>query len=180
MTLTPAPGDVFAVRTNDIGGRLIRLGAAIRYLFRGGNTYGDLDNHIVIVIHQTDGVFWGIEGKPGGVGWADLTRYINDPCTITNEAQPKTDEQRTELMAVVPQVLGKSYDWGAIMASAAADLHLPQLFRDNWKDQGVPGHFICSSLADYLYGRVGLASPKADRYCQPSDWVGFIRDEGWK
>lgn len=180
MTLTPAPGDVWAVRSNDFGGRLIRLGAAIRYLFGGGNNYGDLDNHVVIVSHQTEGIWWGIEGKPGGVGWADLTRYVNDIGTVSNQDQPKTADQRAQLLACIPQVLNAPYDWTAIMASAAADLHIPQLFQDNWKSQGVPGHFICSSLADWMYLHVGLAAPKQGRLCQPSDWVAWITGQGWR
>ena len=176
--MTPQPGDVWAVRTSGIWARLIQLGTAIRYLFTGGNTYGDLANHVVIVCHETDGVWWGIEGRPGGVGWTDLTRYIAEPTTVTNVDQPKTASQRAAIIDLVPQVLGKQYDWGAIMRAAARDLHLPVMFSPPW-GESVPGEVICSSLADWLYGRVGLASPTQGRNTQPSDWVEFCVDRAW-
>lgn len=179
MTITPVPGDVWAVRTSGAAARLIRFGTALRYLFGGGDNLSDLDNHVVIVTHQTAGVWFGVEGRPGGVGWADLTRYLNDPTTISNAAQPKTDAQRAAIVALVPEVLGTPYDWSAIMRSAAADLHIPELFQRNWNDKGIPGHVICSALADWMNEHVGLASPKPDQDCQPSDWVAFIDRKDW-
>lgn len=176
----PAPGDVWVVRTRGFTARLIRLGTALRYLFSSKNPQGDLDNHVVVVIHETDGVWWGIEGRPGGVGWADLTIYINEPATITNADQPKTDAQRAAIIALVPQVLGKQYDWDAIMEAAAQDLHLPVMFAppDRW-DATVPGHVICSSLADWMYVHLGLAAPGQGRHTQPSDWTEFDLAKGW-
>ena len=181
-TATPAPGDIWAVRNFGLVARLIRLGAAIRYLFTGGNNYADLVNHVVVVIKNTDGVWWGIEGRPGGVGWVDLTQYINQPVTVTNADQPKTDAQRAAIVALVPQVLGKQYDWDAIMASAAADLHLPALFSglDTRWGTVVPGHFICSALAQWIYTHVGLPAPAEGRDTQPSDWVAWCLSRQWQ
>jgi len=180
MTVTFSPGDVVCVRTTGLAARLVRFGASIRYLITGGSNVADLTNHILVVSHQTDGVWWAIEGRPGGVGWADLTRYADAATTITNYAQPKTDEQRAQLLACIPQVLGAPYSWTAIMRAVADDLHIPQMFRTNWNGQGAPGHLICSSLADWMYYHVGLAAPKPDRLCQPSDWEQFCVSEGWK
>lgn len=191
MTTTPMPGDVWSVRTEGILAWFVRLGARIRYLFSPTRNVADLDNHVLVVTHQTDGVWWGIEGKPGGVGWADLTRYIDHPATVTNYEQPKTDEQRAQIVALIPQVLGTPYDWSAIFRSVATDLHLPSLFRWRWgRDNSiagqrswgtsVPGQVICSSLADFLYSRIGLASPPGGRYVQPSDWCSFNTHKGWE
>ena len=179
--ITPVCGDVWTVRTNGLAARLIRLGASIRYLFSGNNPDADLDNHVVIVIKQTDGVWWGIEGRPGGVGWADLTRYINDPATVTNFEQPKTAAQRAAIVALVPQILGTPYDWDAIFQAAADDLHLPELFNSDPSKWGttVPGHVICSALAAWMYDHLGMAAPTECRDTQPSDWTAFDLARSW-
>jgi hypothetical protein len=44
----------------------------------------------------------------------------------------------------------------------------------------VPGHLVCSSLADYVYERAGLATPHADRACTPWHWAEFIRERAWE
>lgn len=180
--ITPVPGDVWTVRTNGLAARLIRFGATIRYLFSGNNPDADFDNHVVIVIKQTAGVWWGINGRPGGVGWTDLSQYINDPATITNYEQPKTDEQRAQIVALVPQVLGTPYDWDAIMVAAATDLHLPQLFNSDPSKWGttVPGHVICSALAAWMYDHLGMAAPTECRDTQPSDWTNFDLTKAWQ
>lgn len=181
MTLhTPVPADVWCVRTTGTAARGIRLGTALRDLFHGGSNAADIDNHVIVVDHQTpDGVWWGIEGRPGGVGQTTLTQYADDPFTITNFEQPKTDDQRAQVLACVPQILGTPYDWTAIMVAAAADLHLPEMFAQNWKGQGAPGHLICSAVADWEYHHVGLANPAPDRFCTPADWIDFISRKGW-
>jgi hypothetical protein len=178
--MMPAPGDVWTVRTGGIAAKLIRFGTALRYLF-AGNPAPWRDNHVVIVIKLTDGVWWGIEGRPGGVGWADLTGYLNDPATVSNQDQPKTDAQRAAIVALVPQVLGTPYDWDAIMASAATDLHLPELFNGNPSKWGttVPGHVICSSVASWMYDHLGMKAPTEGPDTQPSDWTLFDIQKGW-
>ena len=180
MTLhTPVPADVWCVRSSNLASRAIRLGATLRYLIRGGNNDGDLDNHVIIVTHQTDGVWWGVAGRPGGVGYECLTPYLDDPTTITNADQPKGDDQRAQVLACVPQVLKAPYDWTAIMVAAADDLHLPEWFQKDWHGTGAPGHVICSALADWMYHHVGLPNPAPDRFCQPSDWIQFDIDRQW-
>jgi len=66
----PMPGDLLLTRSKTgVFGRLIRVGAALR-------DEPNLINHVVIVDHQDrQGTWWGIEGRPGGVGWVDLQRY---------------------------------------------------------------------------------------------------------
>lgn len=189
-TTAPVPGDVWACRTNGTLAWFIRFGSRLRYLF-GGRPDADLDNHVLIVTHLTDGVWWGCEGRPGGVGYADLTQYMDHPATVTNAEQPKTQEQRDQIVALAKQMLGVKYDWTAIYASAVADLHLDSLFRWRWGRRNsipgdrswgtsVPGQVICSSMADWLYDHIGLASPKQDRYCTPSDWTAFNLHKEWE
>lgn len=175
MTLTPRVGDVWAVQTTGWAAALIRFGSRLR----GRDS---LDNHVVIVHHvDPAGVAWGIEGRPGGVGWADLRRYQQHPATRSNEAQPKTDGQRAQVAALAEQMLGTQYDWAGIGADAAADLGLPQLFASDWHGHGVPGHIVCSSFAAYVYGKLGLAHPDLghERFCQPSDWTEFDQAHAW-
>lgn len=176
MTLAVGIGDVLVVTTG--GGwssKLIRIGS----ILRGGLT---ATNHVAIVHHQTDGVWWCVEGRPGGVGWLDARRYLRDPHTVTNIAQPKTDAQRHAVAAEAETMLGRAYDWAAIMTDALESLGIHNLWTQDWDGQGVPGHVVCSSFAAYLYGKAGMAHPgvKHERYVFPSDWAEFCIGQKWK
>lgn len=174
--ITPGVGDVLTVRTGGWGSYLIRLGERLHGL-------PSLDNHVV-VMHHTDsaGVPWGIEGRPGGVGWVDCRPYLASKYTLTNADQPKTFVQRVAVADTVQQMLGDKYDWVGIGADACKDLDLPLLFAKDWHGKGMPGHVVCSSLAAYAYYTVGLGVPLArdgERFCQPGDWTKFIKIKGW-
>lgn len=180
---TIAPGDVLAVRTpGNLFARLIRLGEHL-------DGKPSLDNHIVIAHHvDPAGVPWGIEGRPGGVGWADLTTYVADPATRSNAAQPKTPEQRQLVASKAETMLGTAYDWQAIFADTETCLTHPldvpdlgALFARDWAHTGVPGHVVCSSLAAWLYEAAGLPHPDVDheRQCMPSDWTTWCEAKAW-
>jgi cell wall-associated NlpC family hydrolase len=171
------PGDVVAVRTGGMAAWWIRFGSALH----GGS---NLDNH-VLVIHHADaqGTLWGIEGRPGGVGWVQADRYFTAPYgayAVSNSRQPKTPEQRKAVTDVMKQVLGTPYDWDAIAQDAARDLGLPELWGKRWKGQA-PGHVVCSSAAAWAYRQAGLAEPDSDdlRHCEPSDWTDFCLVNGY-
>lgn len=173
-TLTPDVGDVLVVSTgNNWAAKLIRIGEVIR-------GQAGLNNHVAILHHQTDGVWWAIEGRPGGVGWVDARRYLRDAHTLTNAAEPKTPLQRVTVARDAEAMLGTPYDWAAICGDVFDSLRIRDIFRQDWDGQGSPGHVVCSSFAAYLYGRVGLAHPKsAERYTFPSDWTEFCLTQGW-
>lgn len=160
-------GDVFAVRTGGVGARLIRLGAWLEGL-------PSEDNHVVVAHHVQDGVWWGVEGRPGGVGWVDMQPYLDSPATIGNQGQIKTPAQRDTIAQSMVAAVGTPYDWTAIAADAARDLDLPVLFAQSWKGRGVPGHLVCSSLAAWGYQTAGVEGPHLPpRLVQPGDWAAF-------
>lgn len=170
-------GDVICVRSSGWAGKLIRFGAAI--LGRS-----NLVNHIVIAHHVDDGgTLWGIEGRPGGVGWVDVSEVVKGPFTNANTEQPKTDEQRTAIAKFAESLLGTPYDWSAIVADAMDSLRLAKLWHKETSSATVPAHVVCSSFADWIYEQVGLASPnKVDgdyRYTTPADWDEFIMEAKW-
>lgn len=163
-------GDVLCVRGTDWAARLIRLGAALL-------DEPNLDNHVAIVHHQdASGTWWVVEGRPGGVGWADAASYLKSPWTVNNGAQPKTDAQREQIAQVAEGLLGTPYDWVGIVGDAMAAIHAPDFWAQNWQNQGPPGHFVCSSLAAWVYEYVGLARPTVHepRLTTPADWDQFI------
>jgi hypothetical protein len=173
--LTIGVGDVLTVRTGTgWAARLIDVGAALRGKPSNGN-------HVVVAHHQDPaGVWWGIEGKPGGVGWADLRRYLADGYTVSNAEQPRTDEQRAHIASLVESMLGTPYDWEAIAADAMRSLGIPALFAQNWHGQGAPGHVVCSSLAAHAHRTLGLAEPAGtDRLIIPGDWTAFSLNKQW-
>lgn len=172
------PGDVVAVRSTSrnfwqrLFARLIRFGAALE-------DKANLVNHIVIVHHRdAAGVLWGIEGRPGGVGWVDLAEYDNK-YLASNTAEPKSANQREDICGYAMGLLGVAYDWLAIGVDATTAAHLTELWGDReWGDRP-PAHVVCSSLADYVYDRVGLAHPGNGRYTTPADWYELFLTNGW-
>lgn len=168
-------GDVLAVRTGGIGGAVIRLGARIHHL-------PSSINHIAVMTHWTDGVPWGIEGRPGGVGPVDLRPYIASPATISNRLQHRTPAERQAIADAMTALAGTSYDWPAIIADGCDDLGLPALWAENWHGRGSPAHVVCSSVAALVYARLGLPDPTGAtiRRLQPGHWARFIQTEGWR
>jgi hypothetical protein len=163
-------GDLLFTRTKTLGGRLIRLGAALL-------DEPNLDNHVAIVHHRDDaGRWWAIEGRPGGAGWVDARQYLDCAYTGNNVLQPKTARQRARVAEVALGMLGVGYDWAAVIDDALMCLHLRDLWLQDWSGAGSPAHVVCSSLAAYLYETVGLARPTEHeaRFTTPADWSAFV------
>ncbi|MGZ4621495.1 MAG: hypothetical protein ACXVGF_04595 [Blastococcus sp.] len=168
-------GDVLAVRTGGIGGWAIRLGAALRGLPHSVN-------HVVIAHHVDDQGRWiGLEGRPGGVGWVEMTDYLASPATVDNREQPKTEAQRYLVAKAAEKLIGCAYDWTAIGAEALFDLGAP-LSHIDWSGPNPPLHVICSSYAEWSYRQVKLARPEPPQgevLTQPADWAAWDAAKGW-
>lgn len=139
-------------------------------------------NHAIIVHHKDEnGALWGLEGRPGGVGWRDLSGPLSWPLTNANNRQPKTDEQRARITELALTMIGRPYDWKGIAEDTREALHLAwsiPLARE-WKDGEVPGQVVCSSFADWVYETLGLGNPnggKITRMTSPGDWDAFMID----
>jgi hypothetical protein len=175
MSVPVLPGDVILTRSKSRFGWLIRLGAAF-------SDRPNIHNH-VIVAHHTDeaGTLWGIEGRPGGVGWVDCRPVLHSKWTMTNAEQPKTAAQRQGVCDLMVAMLGTPYDWAGIKADAMAAIGAQSLWGQNWHGQGPPGQIVCSALADWGYEHNDLASPGrvGSRRVEPSDWTQFLMLRGW-
>lgn len=176
MTLPPVqPGDILAVRTPPtIWGALIRIGAAL-----AGKP--NLDDHIVVVTQVQDGVTLGVEGAPGGVRRVDVARY-DGPYVFSNVRQPKTQAQRAQVAELAQAMLGTPYDWVGIADDTLQALHLERRrVDDDYPADKAPGHVVCSSLAAWIYGRVGLDHPTGPaRWTTPGDWTEWMLANGWR
>lgn len=174
--LDVAPGDVLAVLSDDgIFSKGIRL-----FEWLGGRAH--TVSHVVIITHQdAQGRWLGIAGQPGGVGPADMTKFLTQPQTNTNHFQPRATDQNqvATFLASCAKSLGIAYDWVGIGADLLDDLHVHDLADDidhlwSWptKNNTLPGHVVCSSLAARLYEIVGWDHPTAgeERLCEPGDW----------
>lgn len=142
-------------------------------------------NHAIIVHHRDDaGTLWGIEGKPGGVGWRDLTEPLSWTLTNANNGQPKTDEQRYLIAVASESLFATPYDWSTIGDHVRAALKIwdkSASFRE-WGESERPGHVVCSSFADWAYETVGLANPggyKQTRMTSPGHWDKFMMEQEW-
>lgn len=168
-------GDLLLTRGAGWAARLIRLGAALL-------DEPNLDNHVAIVHHRDDaGVWWAIEGRPGGVGWADTGHYLASPYTTNNILQPKTPNQRNQIATVAQGMLATPYDWDGIVKDAMDAIHAQDIWTQNWNGQGPPAHVVCSSLAAYIYQQVKLDIPTVHepRFTTPADWDQFILLHGY-
>jgi hypothetical protein len=169
------PGTVIVTATPDPVGWAIRL----RSKLMGRPA---LHNHVALLTHyDTTGRPRGLEGRPSGFGWANLDTYLGRADTLTNAEQPLTDEQRSEVIRRAVLLVGIPYDWAAILAFAAGTAGI-RFVAEEWPDNGVPSHVVCSSAIDYLYEGVGAANPggfRKTRGTDPSDWTEFIQRPGW-
>ncbi len=181
------PGDVIVLRTPDGAGWWIRRRALmLKHPWQPWRWLSDkstLVNPVAIFSHIDEaGLPGGLEGRPGGFGWANLTKYLADPATIANEMQPKTEEQRDKVVRLATAAVGIPYDWAAILAMGAGAAGLPFLL-DEWPEQGVPSHMVCSSAADYFYEAAGLPNPGGytkTRGTDPQDWAAFCTGKLWQ
>jgi hypothetical protein len=140
-------------------------------------------NHAIIVHHQNpDGTWIGIEGKPGGVDWRDLTGPLTWTLTNANNAQPKTEAQRYLIAKASESLLHAVYDWDAIVTDAQTAARWIWHKAREWQPGEIPSAVVCSSFADWAYEQVGLANPggpEVTRMTTPGDWDRFIQDEEW-
>lgn len=173
------PGDIVVVRTP--GGFptpqwWIRLGAALQ-------DKPNLDNHVAMMHHyDSQGVPWGLEGKPGGVGWVDMRGYIASPFTVNNCAQPgRSAMQRSQAATLEVSMIGTRYDWQAIGGDGLMDLHV-RLWNNQEDFHGLkPGAVVCSSFGAWVYERMSWPHPDTgtERVCQPADWELFCTSHGY-
>lgn len=169
------PGDVLAVRTNGLAGEIIRIGEEL-------SGKDGQDNHIAVMHHWDGMVPWGLEGRPGGVGWVDLRAYLRSPFTVNNCGQPgRTDAQRLLVAHRAKALLGTAYDWEAIGGDTLAAMHL-RLWNLQFRHGLAPGEVVCSSYAAWLYESQGWAHPDPgeERDCEPGDWTAWaLEHDGW-
>lgn len=176
------PGDVIVTATHDLGGWWIRL----RSRLQGRPS---LHNHVAMFTHyDSAGVARGVEGRPGGFGWADLTRYLNHPDTITNADQPgRVDSERADAVRIATAMMARPYDWRAILLFAAEvlDRRVVDLIERGreYPDGKPPSHVVCSSALDWIYEELHWASPGGNtktRFTDPDDWTDFIQHKRWQ
>lgn len=177
--MTVQPGDVLVIADSKWASWWIRLQAR---LLGKPCTW----NHIAIMSHiDAGGTAWVIEGKPSGVGWVLAAKYIDHPATIHNADQPKTAEQRAAIVQGARTLIGTHYDWLAIAELGGEILRINALWRRwrEWGEDTPPIAVICSSLADHLYERAGLANPGGlaeTRFTDVGDWAQWIEARGWQ
>lgn len=168
------PGDALVVHDPGFWAEVIRVGGFIQ-----GQPHRW--NHLTVFSHvDLAGTFWGIQGQPGGVSWYDIGHYLDDPLTLTNIEQRKTDGQRKNILVVMDAMLSvrTPYDWPAIAVDAMMAVSPLWAMKDHW-GPGIPGHVVCSSAYDYAAEHVGLATPARDRYCAPWDFAKMWQDRTW-
>jgi hypothetical protein len=180
---TIGTGDVFALDTgNAVTSILIRIGEAL-------DDEPSPANHVAIAHHQDKaGTWWGIEGRPGGVGWVDMAKYLDSPLARfanSNAAEVRSDAQRAAIAEVTAGMLRVGYDWvGGITCDTLDAVRLDALgdLIDRWwgwhdpsNPTLRPGHVVCSSLAAWVYRNQGLPCPpvRDEELCLPSDWWEF-------
>lgn len=167
-------GDVLAVNTGTVWSPFIELGEELL-----GQAH-QVD-HVIIAHHRDKrSTWWGIEGRPGGVGWRALDYYLNNRHSEhdnSNAWQTRTDEQRAMIARSAESLLGVGYDWaGGIIADTFGALKARELagLADEWwgwRAGERPGHVVCSSLASWVYGTLELPHPEVPgETTTPGNW----------
>lgn len=169
------PGDVIVIAGPGIGGWLIRLAAFLR-------NKPSMANHVALVHHVADGKPWVVEAEANGVRMADGSGYLTKPWVkylVSNHRQPKTDEQRAEIVKVAESMLKTPYDFAAIAEDALNVFHIDGPAQQ-WAKGDTPASVVCSSLAAWVYTRVGLDAPTEGRWTSPADWRQFCIVNGYQ
>lgn len=172
------PGDVVVV---EMGIWIIRALIWIQALLTGNFKYRQ-NGHVIVVTHRDDeGRLWGIEGRPGGIGWAELDKRAGN-YGLSNVDQPKDAAQRSKIVETMKTLLGTRYDYDAYLVIALQTIGINPSWTD-FQGNDVPVHFICSAIADYVYEDVGLANPGGltiTRFTTPAEWAKFVLEKGWE
>jgi len=175
---TLKPGDVIVT---EMGVWIIRMLIIFQAFLTRKMKYRQ-GGHIIVFTHvDAEGRYWGIEGRPGGVGWAQLDKR-NGKWGLANVDQPKDAAQRSKIVETMKELLGTKYDYSAYIDIALQTIGITK----NWTDfrgNEVPTHVICSAVADYVYEDVGLANPGGfaiTRFTTPAEWALFIDKKQWE
>jgi len=172
------PGDVVIV---EMGIWIIRWLITIQAFLVGKAKYRQ-SGHVIVVTHRdSEGRLWGIEGRPGGVGWAELDKRAGK-WGLSNVEQVKDDAQRSKIVETMKTLLGTKYDYDAYVQIALATIGINTTWTD-FNGCDVPSHIICSAIADYVYEDVGLANPGGEtitRFTTPAQWGEFIDKKQWE
>jgi len=172
------PGDVVIV---EMGIWIVRVLIWIQAVLSGRSKYRQ-SGHVIVVSHRdNEGRLWGIEGRPGGIGWADLDKR-NGKWGISNHDQPKDAEVKVKVVQAMVALLGTKYDYPAYLKIAMDTVGITPYWTD-WNDNDVPTSYICSAVADQIYEQYCLPNPggmKVTRFTTPAEWAEFIDKRQWE
>jgi len=154
MTYQPQPGDYGCVQTNGVIGFLIQLGTLTKF------------NHAFIYVG--DGQI--IEATPRkGVILSPVDKYSN---IAWNQHEPKTDEQRAELVAEAKTHLGNKYSF---IDYIAIILRMLRFNAPEWLINRLDNSpdVICSQLVAAVYRACGyiIDGEMPEFYVTPSDLI---------
>lgn len=173
------PGDVVIV---EMGIWIVRVMIWIQALFTGKAKYSKA-GHVIVVSHRdNEGRLWGIEGRPGGIGWADLDKR-NGKWGLSNVDQPKTAEVRVKLVDSMVALLGAPYDYPAYLKLALDLAGITTRWTREYSDDELSVSYICSAVADQIYEANGMPNPGGNsntRFVTPADWAYFIDNREWE
>lgn len=140
MITQPELGDFALVRTNDIGGRLIRIGTDSFF------------NHALLYVGNGN----VIEARPSGAGYNTVDAYSREDYYLTwsTGAWPLTDEQRKDIVLWSVAHVGTPYSWLDIAALSAKTFHVkfPGLDKRITRSD----RLICSQLVDQAWEAAGV------------------------
>jgi hypothetical protein len=166
------PGDVLVVGgKGGIGAELIRERSRLE-------GQPDLHNHVAMFTHfDIAGEPRGLEGRPGGFGWANVTRYITNVSCMSNAGKSvHSDEECHSAVELGRQMISIPYDWEAIIAFGY-ELISHRFIPTEWPEEGIPSHVVCSSAIDLIYEHLHWDNPggwRKTRGTDIDDWTTWL------
>lgn len=144
-----------------------------------------------VIVHHVDraGRWWGIEGRPGGAGWADMRRYRTGELAaraVSAGSPERPDQQRQQVAAAALALLRAPLDAteDAVLAGHLGRQkagELAALLHSWWAERDgsglAPGHVAAATLAAWAHETVGLPGPGGARdgkLVTPADWHAWL------
>jgi uncharacterized protein YycO len=162
----PQAGDFILTHGNDLYGRLIRIGQALRFV--GGDRKYTYWNHAAIIVDEQGTL---IEALGNGVCKTNISKYKPVEYHLVRLGTTADDFDRVESVRFAQWSLGEKYGWLTIVSIAIG------LLTGGRFTIGYEGQVICSGLVARAMERTSAIFNRNAEDMMPADLAKYYRVE---